>query len=68
MTCHEVVSEQDQNAHVTTVCLEVIGLGKNINFLTLSLLGPVLYIISTGSPGENSTVAPANSSGEAMGL
>ena len=53
---------------MTTVCLEVIGLGTNINILTLSLLGPVLYIISTGSPGENSTVAPANSSGEAMGL
>ena len=68
MTCHEVVSEQDQNAHVTTVCLEVIGLGTNVNFLTLSLLGPVLYIISTGSPGENSTVAPASSSGEAIGL
>lgn len=68
MTFHEVVSERDQNAHVTAVCLEVIGLGTNVNFLTLSLLGQVLYIISTGSPGENSTVAPANSLGEAMGL
>lgn len=68
MTCHEVVSERDQNAHVTMVCLEVIGLGTNINILTLSLLGPVLYIIPKGSPGENSTVAPENSSGEAIGL
>ena len=67
MTCHEVVSERDQNAHVTTVCLEVIGLGTNVNFLTLSLLGP-FFFISTGSPGENSTVHPANSSGEDMGL
>ena len=66
MTCHEVVSERDQN--VTTVCVEVIGLDTNANFLTLSLLGPVLYIISTGSPAENSTVAPANSAGEAIGL
>ena len=68
MTFHEVVSERDQNAHVTAVCLEAIGLDTNVNFLTLSLLGQVLYIISTGSPGENSTVTPANSLGEAMGL
>ena len=68
MTCHEVVSERDQNANVTTVCLEVIGLGININSLTLSLLGPVLCIISTGSPAGNSTVTPANSSGEAIEL
>ena len=68
MTCHEVVSERDQKAHVTTVCLKVIGLGTNFNFSTLSLLGPVLFIISTGSPAENSTVAPENSSGEAIGL
>lgn len=68
MTCHEVVSERDQKAHVTTVCLEVIGLDTNANFLTLSLLGPVLYIISTDQRAENSTVAPANSPGEAIGL